>query len=291
MRIMSACGFMRSNPDGQGVQVEWAGHVDGVFLFAGVRMVSKLMQTWDADSYAREARFVSELGMPVLRLLAPKFHERILDLGCGDGYLAQQMILMGCDVVGVDSSRELVDAAKARGVDARVMNAQALTFDNEFDAVFSNAALHWMVHLDKVMAGVWRALKAGGRFVVECGGKGNVKAIREGIGYAFARRGLDGHALPKPWHFPDVQETKTLLENAGFVVETIELFERPTPLPGDVSGWVSTFAQDFLASFDAENREDFLNDVIEHCRPKMMQADGTWVADYVRLRFSARKLS
>lgn len=105
--------------------------------------------------------------MPVLRLLAPKFHERILDVGCGDGYLAQQMILMGCEVVGVDSSRELVAAAKARGVDARVMNAEALTFESEFDAVFSNAALHWMVHLDKVMAGVFRALKAGGPF---CGG-------------------------------------------------------------------------------------------------------------------------
>lgn len=89
----------------------------------------------------------------------------------------------------MDSSRELVAAAKARGVDARVMNAEALTFESEFDAVFSNAALHWMVHLDKVMAGVFRALKAGGRFVVECGGKGNVKAIREGIEYAFGRPG------------------------------------------------------------------------------------------------------
>ena len=260
-----------------------------LFLFTGVSMVSKSMQTWDAGSYAKEARFVSELGMPVLRLLAPKFHERILDVGCGDGYLAQQMILMGCEVVGVDSSRELVAAAKARGVDARVMNAEALTFDNEFDGVFSNAALHWMVHLDKVMEGVFRALKAGGRFVVECGGKGNVKAIREGIEYAFARRGLDGYALPKPWHFLDVPETKTLLEDAGFVVESIELFERPTPLPGDVGGWVSTFAKDFLASFDAENREDFVNDVIEYCKPMLMQADGTWVADYVRLRFSATK--
>lgn len=195
-------------------------------------MVSKLMQTWDADSYAKEARFVSELGMPVLRLLAPKFHERILDVGCGDGYLAQQMILMGCEVVGVDSSRELVAAAKARGVDARVMNAEALTFESEFDAVFSNAALHWMVHLDKVMAGVFRALKAGGRFVVECGGKGNVKAIREGIEYAFAAGVWMGMPCRSPGIFWMFLETKKLLEGAGFVVESIELFERPTPLPG-----------------------------------------------------------
>lgn len=252
-------------------------------------MVSKSMQTWDAGSYAKDARFVSELGMPVVRLLAPKFHERILDLGCGDGYLAQQMILLGCDVVGVDSSRELVGAARARGVDARVMNAEALAFDYEFDAVFSNAALHWMAHQDKVMEGVFRALKDGGRFVVECGGKGNVKAIRDGIEYAFARRGLDAYALPRPWHFLDVPDAKKLLEEAGFVVRSIELFERPTPLPGDVSDWVATFAKDFLASFDAENRQDFLNDVIGFCRPKLMQPDGTWVADYVRLRFDAVK--
>ena len=286
---MSACGFVRSRPDAGLFAGCVARHGYAFFLFTGVSMVSRSMQTWDADSYAKEARFVSELGMPVIRLLAPKFHERILDLGCGDGYLAQQMMLMGCDVVGVDSSRELVEAAKARGVDARVMNAEALTFKAEFDGVFSNAALHWMVHLDKVMTGVFRALKAGGRFVVECGGKGNVKAIREGIEYAFARRGLDGYALPKPWHFPDVAETKKLLEAAGFIVESIELFERPTPLPGDVGGWVSTFAKDFLASFDAQDREDFLNDVIGHCRPKLMQPDGTWVADYVRLRFLADK--
>lgn len=247
------------------------------------------MQMWDAESYAKDARFVSELGMPVVRLLAPGVHERILDLGCGDGYLAQQMLLMGCDVVGVDSSRELVNAAKARGVDARVMNAEALTFDNEFDAVFSNAALHWMVHLDKVMAGVYRALRDGGRFVAECGGKGNVKAIRDGIRYAFELRGLEEYALPKPWHFLDVPQAEKLLEDAGFRVETIELFGRPTLLPGDVGDWVSTFARDFLASFDAENRKDFLDDVIEFCKPKMMQEDGTWVADYVRLRFSAVK--
>lgn len=252
-------------------------------------MVSKSMQTWDAMSYAKEARFVSELGMPVLKLLAPKYHERILDIGCGDGYLAQQMVLIGCEVVGVDSSREMVAAARARGVDARVMDAGAMPFEDEFDAVFSNAALHWMAHQDRVMEGVFRALKKGGRFVVECGGTGNVKVIRDGIEYAFARRGLDGYALPRPWHFLDVPETKTLLQDAGFFVKSIELFERPTPLEYGVRGWVSTFAKDFLASFDAENREDFLNDVVTFCQPKLMDADGNWVADYVRLRFEAVK--
>ena len=116
-----------------------------------------------------------------------------------------------------------------------------------------------------------------------------MKTIRDGILYAFARRGLEAYALPKTWHFLDVSEAKKQLEETGFKVELIELFERPTPLPGDVGDWVSTFAQDFLASFDAENREDFIRDVIEFCRPKMMQPDGTWVADYVRLRFRAQK--
>ncbi len=132
-------------------------------------------QTWDPERYARNARFVSDLGMPVVHLLAPRPGERILDLGCGDGVLAAKLTAMGCEVVGVDASEMQVAAARKLGVDARVMAGEALPFREEFDAVFSNAALHWMLRPDEVIAGVWRALRRGGRFVAEMGGHGSVR--------------------------------------------------------------------------------------------------------------------
>src|SRR5262249_21711375 len=131
-------------------------------------------QTWNPEQYAKNARFVADRGQPVVDLLAPKAGERILDLGCADGALTKKLAAMGCDVVGVDGSAEQIGAARALGLDARVADGQALDFDTEFDAVFSNAALHWMKRADDVIAGVWRALRPGGRFVGEMGGHGCV---------------------------------------------------------------------------------------------------------------------
>ena len=128
--------------------------------------------------------------MPVVDLLAPRPGERILDLGCGDGALTEKLAAAGCDVVGADASAELVKAARARGLDARLMNGEALDFDGEFDAVFSNAALHWMLRPDAVIDGVYRALKPGGRFVGEFGGAGNVATIASALEAALDRRGL-----------------------------------------------------------------------------------------------------
>src|SRR5262249_23564866 len=138
-------------------------------------------QTWDPDRYARHARFVSELGAPVVELLAPRPGERILDLGCRAGSLSAKLAALGCAVVGLDSSAEQVGAARALGVDARVGNGEHLDFADEFDAVFSNAALHWMKRPDVVIAGVWRALKPGGRFVGELGGHGCVAKIKRAL--------------------------------------------------------------------------------------------------------------
>src|SRR5258705_4093380 len=148
-------------------------------------------QTWDPDRYARHARFVSELGTPVVELLAPQPRERILDLGCGDGALTAKLAALGCVVVGIDSSAEQIEAAKALGIDARVGDGEHLGFEGEFDAVFSNAALHWMKRPDVVIAGVWRALRPGGRFVAECGGDGCVAQIQRALVEAAGRRGLD----------------------------------------------------------------------------------------------------
>src|SRR5947208_16977670 len=130
-------------------------------------------QTWSPEQYAQQARFVSDLGMPVVELLAPRAGERILDVGCGDGSLTKKLVELGCQVVGVDASPAMVAAAQAVGLDARVMDGQSLPFEQEFDAVFSNAALHWMPRSEVVIAGVWRSRKPGGRFVGECGSAGN----------------------------------------------------------------------------------------------------------------------
>ena len=145
-------------------------------------MTSAIPQTWNPDQYARNAGFVPALGLPVVELLDPQPGERILDLGCGDGVLTEKLASLGCQVVGVDSSAAQVAAAQARGLDARVVDAHELPFEAEFDAVFSNAALHWMRQPEAVIAGVWRALEPGGRFVGELGGAGNIAPVLDGAG-------------------------------------------------------------------------------------------------------------
>src|ERR1700681_4176330 len=157
-------------------------------------------QTWDPERYARNARFVADLGAPVVELLAPRAGERILDLGCGDGVLAARLAAMGCEVVGVGTSAPQVQAAQKLGVEARVVDAEHLDFAAEFDAVFSNAALHWMRNPDAVIDGVHRALRPGGRFVAEMGGDGCVETIKRALIEALNRRGVDGQAA-SPWYF------------------------------------------------------------------------------------------
>ncbi|HYQ90618.1 MAG TPA: class I SAM-dependent methyltransferase, partial [Candidatus Competibacteraceae bacterium] len=147
-------------------------------------------QHWEPERYRQQAAFVAEGGLPVLELLDPRPGERILDLGCGEGALTEKLMALGCQVIGVDSSPEQVAAARARGIDTRLMEGQHLLFKAEFDAVFSNAALHWMMPADAVIAGVWRALKPGGRFVAECGGEGNIKTIETALSMALERRGI-----------------------------------------------------------------------------------------------------
>src|SRR5262249_45450250 len=161
-------------------------------------------QTWDPNRYARHARFVSDLGAPVLELLAPQAGERILDLGCGDGALTEKIVSMGCSVVGVDGSSPQADAARQRGLDVYVMDAQRLSFKGEFDAVFSNAALHGMKQPDDVIRGVWRALKRNRRFVAEFGGHGCVATIVKALYVALQHRGIDGDSV-NPWYFPTVE--------------------------------------------------------------------------------------
>jgi len=245
-------------------------------------------QSWDPDAYARNARFVSDLGAPAIELLAPRAGERILDLGCGDGALTKKLAELGCGVVGVDASAPQVEAARRLGLDARVADGERLAFDAEFDAVFSNAAIHWMKPADDVIAGVWRALKPGGRFVGEFGGHGCVATIKRALVDALARRGIDADAL-NPWYFPTVEDYSARLARRGFAVRYIALIPRPTPLPTAINGWLHTFAQSFMAPLTDDDRPGFIDEVREALRPDLCDGDGKWFADYVRLRFAADK--
>jgi len=247
-------------------------------------------QTWDPVNYARHARFVSDMGFPVIELLAPKPGERILDLGCGDGVLTKKLLELGCDVVAVDSSAAQVEAARNLGLDAHVISAEALPYQDEFDAVFSNAVLHWIKDQDPMISGVYRSLRPGGRFVAECGGHGCMHKIRNALVSALDRRGFDGEARV-PWYFPTPGDYATRLERAGFRVDSVALIPRPTPLPGDIIGYLETFAQSFFQGFSDGARADYLQEVRTALEPQLRDSCGTWVADYVRLRFAATKTS
>jgi len=249
--------------------------------------MSETGQRWDPERYARTARFVAEYGASVLERLAPQPGERILDVGCGDGALTIEIERAGASVVGVDASAEQIGAAKALGLDARVMSGDALTFEGEFDAVFTNAALHWIKNASAVIAGVRRALKPGGRFIGEMGGAGNVAQVRGALYEAMRARGIDPEPLD-PWFFPDEAEYSGLLEAGGFEVLAIERFARPTPLPGPLADWLDTFCEFFLKALPVAEQAEVKAEITEKLRPTLCDADGKWTADYVRLRFEAR---
>ena len=242
-------------------------------------------QQWSAGSYDTHARFVSDLAGGVVEWLSPRPGERILDVGCGDGVLMAQIRDMGVDMVGVDSSNDFVRAAQARGLDARLMDGEALNFGPEFDAVFSNAALHWMPKADAVVSGIARALKPHGRFVAEFGGHGNVAAIVTAMRAIGERRGGD-LALANPWYFPAPQVYQALLEGNGFSVKRISLIPRPVVLKTGIEGWLMLFRKPFFAQF-GEEAQQALAETVDLLRPALCDADGNWTADYVRLRVEA----
>jgi trans-aconitate methyltransferase len=244
-------------------------------------------QNWSAESYARNARFVSELGEPVVDWLDPKPGERVLDVGCGEGALTASIVARGADVVGIDSASSLIEAARARGLDARVVDAYAMPFREEFDAAFSNAALHWMREPDLVLACIQRALKPRGRFVGEMGAQGNVAAISTAILAVLRAHGIDGESR-WPWYFPTPAEYAERLEARGFVVQRMELIPRPTPLPTGMRGWLDTFANPFLGGVSDDERNAILDEATSLLAPSLRGRSGAWTADYVRLRFAAQ---
>jgi trans-aconitate methyltransferase len=227
---------------------------------------------------------VPALGASILDRLAAQAGERILDVGCGDGSLTFKLAERGAIVVGVDASPDMVRAAHARGLDVRMMDAAALTFDREFDAVFSNAALHWIHQADAVLAGVHRALKPAGRLVAEFGGHGCVAAIHTALRAVLSQRSVDA---PSPWYFPTGEEYRALVEAAGFVVDDIRLFSRPTPLPTGIDGWLETFGRPLLDLLPAADRPPAMREIEALLQPVLCDRSGHWTADYVRLQVVA----
>jgi trans-aconitate methyltransferase len=246
---------------------------------------------WDANLYDKKHAFVWKHGAALVELLQPQAGERILDLGCGTGHLTAQLAASGAEVIGIDSSKDMIDQARRAypAIRFEVQDARALTFSEEFDGVFSNAVLHWIREPERVAACVKNALKPGGRFVAEFGGKGNVATIMAAL--KTAAQQLSCPAFDdSPWYYPSIGQYTSLLEQHGLEPTFATLFDRPTLLEGPqgLRNWVAMFRAVFLDTLPPEQREAFLSLVEAEARPTLLR-DGVWYADYRRLRIVARR--
>ena len=237
---------------------------------------------WDAADYARVGGFVPALGAAALELLDPQPGEQILDIGCGDGTLSLEIKQRGADVVGIDSSLSMIAAARAKGLDARLMDAAELKFSEAFDAAFSNATLHWILAKDRAARAIWFALKYGGRFCGEMGGEGNLARLREALDDVLVLRGFGPPTYAANW-YPSIDDFTEVYEGAGFRHVDARLIERPTKLDHGVAAWVLTFRAGWLdrAGVPVDERQAIADAVADRV--------GSDIADYVRLRFTMRK--
>ncbi len=247
-----------------------------------------MTQTWDPQAYERNGAFVHGLAGGVLEWLNAQMGEFILDLGCGDGQLTQRIAATGAHVLGVDASQEMVVAARERGIEAEQANAESLPFhDATFDAVFSNAALHWVRDQDAMLAQVHRVLKPGGRFVAEMGGHGNIAAIRVALMAVLERHGY-GDREDGVNYYPTAENYAERLRRHGFKVEQMAVIPRPTKLAeSGMEGWLWTFRRGVLDGLPENVRETVVRETVELLAPALQDEEGNWIADYVRLRFAA----
>jgi trans-aconitate methyltransferase len=248
---------------------------------------------WNAELYDDKHAFVFQYGESVLELLDIKPGERILDLGCGTGHLTNEIKNLGAEVIGIDASAEMVArAAKTYpDIDFRVADAADFHFDEKFDAVFSNAVLHWVHKADEAINCVFDSLKPGGRFVAEMGGKGNNAHILATTRQVLKKHGYPQLANKKPWYFPSLGAYTTKLENAGFRVTSAMHFDRPTLLQDGrlgVAKWLTMFGDTFFDGIDETEKEQIVAEITDIVEPNYNK-DGDWYIDYVRLRFVAVK--
>ena len=248
---------------------------------------------WNAALYETQHSFVWHYGTKLIELLAPQLGERILDLGCGTGQLTSQIAGFGAIVTGIDNSPTMIEQAikKYPALQFLVADGANFSFEKPFDAVFSNAALHWMKKPKPVIRCIWQALKSGGRFVAEFGGKGNVQQIVTAVENVFSEGGYPVKPDLNPWYFPSIGEYATLLEQQGFYVTYAALFERPTQLEAGEQGirnWLEMFGNSWLSIVPEKERMEIVQKVETQLRPQLYREDA-WFADYKRLRVVAFK--
>ncbi|WP_233277535.1 methyltransferase domain-containing protein [Paenibacillus durus] len=239
-----------------------------------------MRQQWNTGTYDKDMTFVSHFGESLIGLLRPQQGERIIDWGCGTGDLAAAIADQGAIVTGIDASQEMIQAARAKYPDLSFILADGQKYiaELEVDAVFSNAALHWMKDADKAVASITASLRTGGRFVAEFGALGNIASIVDGLPRAFAAIGTSDK-LQLPWYFPSIGQYATLLEQHGLTVDLAHCFNRPTPLEGGDQGfrrWVNTFANGVLSVLTPSEREAVLKHLDQELRPSLFK-DGHWV--------------
>lgn len=248
---------------------------------------------WNAELYDDKHAFVFKYGESVLELLDIEPGERILDLGCGTGHLTNEIKTLGADVIGMDASGEMVESAANSypRIEFLVKDAAGFYFDETFDAVFSNATLHWIHQADDVIKCVYNSLKPGGRFVAEMGGKGNMKQMIAATQQVLEKHGYCKLAERTPWYFPSLAEYTGVLEKAGFRVTFAAHFDRPTLLqdgPTSVAKWLNMFGGIYFEGIEETERQQILAEITDILEPDYND-NGEWYADYVRLRFVAVK--
>jgi trans-aconitate methyltransferase len=245
---------------------------------------------WNANNYDNAHSYVWTMAADLIDLLAPQAGERILDVGCGTGHLTAEIAQRGPRVVGLDASEEMVARARENypGIEFRVGNAADFAVDAPFDAVFSNATLHWVKDARGAANCIFRALRPGGRFVAEFGGAGNVRTIMRAIAEALKEVGAPAFEELSPWHYPSIAQYGAVLEEAGLELIWARLFDRPTPVDVGLRNWVEQYGSVFLNAVGAEKREDFLSAIEEHARAGLFK-EGKWAADYRRLRIVAMR--
>jgi len=265
-------------------QMDWA---TGVILCTKIE-TDKETNQWNPKKYNKHTAFVSQLALPVVELLNPQKGERILDAGCGDGTLAVEIEKYGAKVVGVDMSGEMIEACKAKGIEAYVGSVTALPYVNEFDAVFSNATLHWVKDAQGAVENIAKALKKRGQFVAEFGGEGNMRSVVDAMRQVFGKHPEFGK-FDHPWYFPSPKVYQALLESYGFIVEYVELIPRPTPMD-DLENWLDIFANGITAHLSKEQYKVFKCECVDVAKEKIYSEKEGWMLDYVRLRVKAQKL-